>query len=58
MKNSHRAEMIFALARAIKITIRCDITCFHWELYEEMSRVNTLFHYPSTTSIITMGQVA
>ena len=33
--------MNFALARAIKISIRYDITCFQWDLYEELSTVNT-----------------
>ena len=54
MINNHWAEMIFALARAIKISIRCDITRFQWDLYEEWSIVNTLSHYPPTTSVITM----
>ena len=49
--------MNFALARAIKISIRYDITCFQWDLYEELSTVNTLSHYPPTTSV-TKGQAA
>ena len=55
MINNHWAEMIFALARAIKISIRCDITYFQWDLCEEL---NTLSHYPPTTSVITFGQAA